>query len=399
MRSPRSILLRHHLLCICAFVPALLAAQQTLIRKDGAQLSGEVHDITDGQVHYTASGDALKAVKHVACADLAGMIDASLMLHPSPCADPELAKPAANCVRNCDALVGSDMRVTKGSITRWMDDRYVVLTRKGEQNIPRGDVVGVVSSGHVEFDLSPSRLQKLMADQTVVSAINNAGQCPSEALTRPVEYSEAWVKPKFASAVEHNAKPLAPLPAPLPKPRKHRTVPAERGLTADLDFTRFKDVALEKTKRLSQYISQIGSKETAELAKDRAVEQGIALFESDDRLVHVSNLKTGAEKTWTVRNYLGTNLRMLKYDEVKIEWAEMKYASEFELQPDGSYRAVISLQQRFTGIIDGKLFYSDVTNKNVTITLRTYEKVTEGRTERLWDVFLGDIGVTATKAQ
>jgi hypothetical protein len=60
---------------------------------------------------------------------------------------------------------------------------------------------------------------------------------------------------------------------------------------------------------------------------------------------------------------------------------------------------VVSLQQRFQGMVDGQVYYSDITNKNIQIKLRTYEKVVEGRTERLWDVFLGDIGVVSTMAE
>ncbi|MBP6392598.1 MAG: hypothetical protein KA352_17035, partial [Flavobacteriales bacterium] len=97
--------------------------------------------------------------------------------------------------------------------------------------------------------------------------------------------------------------------------------------------------------------------------------------------------------------YLGSHLRMLNYDLVKIEWADIQYASDFELQMDGSYTAVVSIQQRFTGMVDGEVYYSDVTNKNVQIKLRTYEKVQEGRTTVLWDVFLGDIGVVSTKSE
>lgn len=358
------------------------AAQQTVIKRDGSQVHGRITGTVGDRLHFI---DQRIAASELACSDLLCVVDESLILHNHPCSDTGVGN---SLTRNCDALVGADQRVTKGRITRWLDDRYVVRTKNGESIVPRADVVGVVSSGHVEFNLPPERLRKLIGDNTVVGAMNNFLQCPNEAPTKPVEYSESWVKPKFAKAVAKAHEPRAPSEPPVP-----------RGLSADLDFDRFKDVALEKTKRLSQYIGQIADKSVSAIAKDKAVEQAIGLFEREDNLVHVSNVTTGTEKTHTVRNYLATHLRFLKYDRVDIEWADIQYASDFELQPDGSYTAIISLQQRFTGTIDGRTYYSDVTNKNVQIKLRTYEKVVEGRTERLWDVFLADIGVTATKAE
>ena len=80
-----------------------------------------------------------------------------------------------------------------------------------------------------------------------------------------------------------------------------------------------------------------------------------------------------------------------------VQWADLNYASDFEQQPDGSYQAVISVQQRFVGQVDGVETYSDVTNENVTGTLGQYEKLTDDGFKKLWDVFLGDIGVSSTQ--
>ena len=42
------------------------------------------------------------------------------------------------------------------------------------------------------------------------------------------------------------------------------------------------------------------------------------------------------------------------------------------------------------------MVYSDVTNKNVEVIAQAYDKFVEGKFEKWWDVFLGDIGVTSS---
>ena len=347
-------------------------AQQTLVRTDGTQLSGQVQRIAAEHVDFVVAGGRSAGTTSVPCGEVLCIVDGSLRLHTRPCGGT-----AGDLARNeptCNALLRNDNQVLKGTITRWADDRFTIRTGSGDVNVPRSDVAGVLSPGHVEFSLPPDRLKALMANGPVLNALNDASKCPPAVEPRTVQYSEKWIAPKFVRAASETA-------------------------SEDLDFARFKDVALEKTRRLSGYIEQITNKELSSIVKDKAVDQAIGLFERPDNIVHVSNATTGVQKEHLITRYLGSHLRMLNYDLVKIEWADIQYASDFELQMDGSYTAVVSIQQRFTGMVDGQVYYSDVTNKNVQIKLRTYEKVQEGRTTVLWDVFLGDIGVVSTKAE
>ena len=352
--------------------PGAALCQQTVVRADGSQLHGQVQRVAADRIDLLVTSGLRKGPSSVPCSEVLCVVDGALKVHTRPCGEP-LASFAQGGAA-CNALVRVDQQVLKGTIVRWDDDRLTIRTAAGDVNVPRSELAGVLSPGLVEFTAPADRLKGLLADAGVVSALNDASRCPPVAEPRTVRYSEKWIAPRFERTVSESGK-------------------------AELDFTYFKDVALEKTRRLSGYIAQITNKELSAIVKDKAVEQAIGLFERPDNLVHVSNVASGASKAHPVHKYLSTHLRYLKYDAVTIEWADIQYVSDFELQPDGSYTAVVSLQQRFQGMVDGQVYYSDITNKNIQIKLRTYEKVVEGRTERLWDVFLGDIGVVSTMAE
>jgi hypothetical protein len=111
----------------------------------------------------------------------------------------------------------------------------------------------------------------------------------------------------------------------------------------------------------------------------------------------VETTKPNGEKDQTpIRKYLA-KLRLLKYSKVLIEWTDISYVSNLRKAPDGNYYGVISLQQKFSGFIDNKMVYSDVTRKNIEVVLKTYKKEVEGESVELWDVFLNNIGISATR--
>jgi hypothetical protein len=75
----------------------------------------------------------------------------------------------------------------------------------------------------------------------------------------------------------------------------------------------------------------------------------------------------------------------------------MIFASDWEMQEDSSFRATISIQQKYRKEgLDGRVVYSDLTTKNVEVIAQVYKKFVEGHFENWWDVFLGDIGVSSS---
>jgi len=94
----------------------------------------------------------------------------------------------------------------------------------------------------------------------------------------------------------------------------------------------------------------------------------------------------------SVGTYFNSVLKSTKA-KVDVKWSQMVFASDWEMQEDSSYRATISIQQTYVKELDGRVVYSDVTNKNIDVIAQVYDKFENGRFEKWWDVFLGDIGV------
>jgi phosphopantothenoylcysteine decarboxylase/phosphopantothenate--cysteine ligase len=98
-----------------------------------------------------------------------------------------------------------------------------------------------------------------------------------------------------------------------------------------------------------------------------------------------------------VKQYL-YNLARLRYDNVTISWHNAEYVSNFTKQPDGTYTALVAVEQEFTGIKSGEANYTyhDVTQKHieVTVKMRDEKNINGVITKSYVEVFLGNIGVT-----
>jgi hypothetical protein len=88
----------------------------------------------------------------------------------------------------------------------------------------------------------------------------------------------------------------------------------------------------------------------------------------------------------------------LNYDRVSIQWYNIHYISDLERQPDGRYVGVVTIYQRFEGTSDDGLQYKDTTKKDITIYVERKKTQIQGRIVEFWDVLLGDIRVTETRA-
>lgn len=152
---------------------------------------------------------------------------------------------------------------------------------------------------------------------------------------------------------------------------------------------------LQKTKDLGKYLNLIANRSTETLDAEKAVDQAVALFLSDSSQVETKR-PNGDRRQEFIRNYL-TRLRLLKYSKVEIEWSDIAYVSNLRKAPDGNYYGVISIQQKFTGYMDNKPVFADVTRKNIEIVLKTYRKEVDGESLELWDVFLNNIGISDSK--
>lgn len=153
-------------------------------------------------------------------------------------------------------------------------------------------------------------------------------------------------------------------------------------------------LALEKVRDLSRYISIIGNKETPFSEGSRVIDRAVELF-SDGSEIGVSSLFRQGIRTFEVRRYF-ERLMALNYDRVTIEWFNIQYISDLELQPDGTYVGVITIFQRFEGFSDDGPSYKDTTKKDITVYVKRKSTQISGRIIEFWDVLLGDIRVTET---
>jgi hypothetical protein len=155
-------------------------------------------------------------------------------------------------------------------------------------------------------------------------------------------------------------------------------------------------LALEKVRDLSKYISIIGSKKTMYAEATRVMDRAEELFAPDAEM-GVSSINRNEVNYYKVRKYF-ERLMALNYDRVTISWYDIHYISDLERQPDGRYVGVVTIYQRFEGESDDGMKYKDTTKKDITIYVERKKTQIQGRTIEFWDVLLGDIRVTETKA-
>jgi hypothetical protein len=155
-------------------------------------------------------------------------------------------------------------------------------------------------------------------------------------------------------------------------------------------------LALEKVRDLSKYIGIIGNKQTAFAEANRVMDRAEELFAPGAEM-GVSSLNRKDVVYYKVRKYF-EKLMALNYDKVSIKWYEIHYISDLERQPDGRYVGVVTVYQRFEGESENGMKYKDTTKKDITIYVERKKTQIAGRTVEFWDVLLGDIRVTETKA-
>ncbi|MBC8034068.1 MAG: hypothetical protein H7Y03_07990 [Chitinophagaceae bacterium] len=159
----------------------------------------------------------------------------------------------------------------------------------------------------------------------------------------------------------------------------------------------FEKKALQKTKQLNTYLKIICDKSASTEDVNKAVEMSVTLFVDDNAVVEISSINNNETVHKKIRQYL-SHIKYVQYDKIEIEWTNVQYVSDLKKGPDGNFYGVVSFEQVFRGYRDGKIVYQDITRKNVTVILKTYEKNVQGATKDDWEVLLGDIGVISTKS-
>ena len=141
---------------------------------------------------------------------------------------------------------------------------------------------------------------------------------------------------------------------------------------------------------------KIANKQTYAIDARNATDLAVALFTSEDRTVEVSSTKRTTKNFYRIREYLN-RMRTMPYDNVRVSWSNISYISNLRKGMDGNYYGIISFDQYFEGIKDGKVTYRDRTRKNVEVVLKSQNIYKDGQEIPYWDIFLSDIGVVSTQ--
>ena len=158
----------------------------------------------------------------------------------------------------------------------------------------------------------------------------------------------------------------------------------------------FEDKAEKKTRQFTDYLRVLCDKNADHEELNKAISQALTLFVNENAMVETSSNNRNNISRQKIRSYLN-RVKMIQYDKIEISWTHVQYVSDLKPGPDGNFYGQVSFEQEFKGYKDGKLVYSDVTYKNATVVLKTYDKSYEGTTQKIWDVLLSDVGVVGTK--
>jgi hypothetical protein len=175
-------------------------------------------------------------------------------------------------------------------------------------------------------------------------------------------------------------------------------------LTAEQKLA-FQTRAKEKIDEYQHYLGEIASKNVSMDVKTKYIQTALKLFigggyNYEDVIDHtnhnavrteVSSVHRSRVSSMLTRNYL-TALTAMRYTKVNITSGEAVRVDNIQQIAPGKYKAVAYICQKFSGYMDNRLTYTDVTHKAIEIYI---EKVpTPG--EDIWKALLGDIQVLST---
>lgn len=308
-----------------------------------------------------------------------------------PFEEPEILSYKALPNFSQDILITSFGEILKGKVNS-LENNQVEFAISGRKELMRLDyselLLGIYANGKHAMFRDPATSLKLL---------KYVGKELKAMITEPQSFAEEKELP-----AKESTEVGVGLIASEESGQSGASIPAETGSASpndelsDIDFEEFKDKAMQKIDDLGSFISIISNKSTFPDQANQAIDLAINLFVDENATVEVSTLGYSESIRRKIRDYL-TRLKLLKYDRVEVKWADLNYVSNFRKGPDGNYYGTVSLKQTFDGFMDNQLVYSDVTEKQVEVVLKSMNKSVEGEAQLIWDVLLSDIGVLDTK--
>jgi hypothetical protein len=261
----------------------------------------------------------------------------------------------------------------EGVVTQTDATDFYITVKGIPQKVPKTNVLAVIyrTGSHVVYGSLNKTIEALL--QPVISSPAVAASAPNAIVAEP-------------------ADPGNRLPGG--EPDKAKATFEE--LAPNVSKKEFEDKALQKARKLNDYLKLLYNKTIDYEEKDKVIEQAITLFVDRNVIVQSSSLNSPDIKYRPVGTYL-RDLKLTKYDKVELEWMNVQYVSNLVQDFEGNYRGTVTFEQVFRGYKDGHLIYKDITRKTAEVVLKSYAVTREGKVEYKWDVLLSTIGVTWTK--
>ncbi len=318
-----------------------------------------IMDASDALMAFHASGNVLTF-------PIANNAEGAGFLNPPATKKQDLIVTMANEVIECQS-------VSLGK----KDIKYKKSGEKKEEKMARNDVAVVLyRNGNYEFGVDP--LQAVVPIKMAKAQIDQLTGVSATTLTTKRE-----AEPIEKETAKGNTQEL----------ENEAAFPG-----GPEEFERFRQKAVQKVDEFGRYIAMIVDPKTPSEKANSTIDLAFTLFVNEEVRVEVSNVNTGIKNKYKIRDYLKRlKLKGADYQEVEVSYADIGYASDFVKGPDGNYYGVVSFVQTFKGFVDGKVMYGDVTQRNITVILKLYEKAIEGEKKKQWDVFLADVGILETR--
>ncbi|HTI09968.1 MAG TPA: hypothetical protein VL832_15480 [Puia sp.] len=289
-----------------------------------------------------------------------------------------------------DQLFTMPRNKVEGTITK--EDKYAIYLSDGTK-VDKKSLVALIYSNGQSMIYGPT-------DQAAVLL----GSFQEEAVR-----AHASAAPPVSAAATPADISSAPTPVTAGPPAADTTLVAQKAaadsaqaltfatLAKGVSKKEFEEKAEKKTTQFTEYLKILCDKTAGFEELNKAIAQTLTLFVNENAIIETSSNNRNNVSSLKIRDYL-LKVKKLQYDKIEIEWTHVQYVSDLKPGPDGNFYGVVSFEQVFRGYRDGKLVYSDITRKNATVVLKTYQKSIEGSTTSVWDVLLSDVGVISTKA-
>lgn len=295
-------------------------------------------------------------------------------------------------ITTTDFLYKNDNTVATGQISK--EDKTLVYLVDGTKIDKKSVAVIIYKNGEHQILAPVQKAADILWSQSEKNVIPKQANTTSKKVDTIADDTKKTKNPSPDTETKQMDTSLKKEPIPLaPSPSLQA---ANNDSPPLYDKERFQKKADEKIKLFTTYVKIILEKTSDEEKINKTIDQCFSLFVNENAIVEVSSLNRDPVKR-KIRDYL-VHIKKVPYDKIEVVWRNVSYVSDIHKAPDGNYYGNITFEQEFKGYKDGIIIYHDVTTKKADVILKTYEKIVDGKTEILWDVLLGNIGVESTKS-